>query len=58
MVIKIIAAVIGALILGAGLYYLIKEKNDKESKKIYTITSVIGALIVVVSLVLLIIELL
>ena len=58
MVIKIIAAVIGALILGAGLYYLIKEKNDKESKKIYTITSVIGAVIVVVSLVLLIIELL
>ena len=58
MVIKIIAAVIGALILGAGLYYLINEKNDKESKKIYTITSVIGAVIVVVSLVLLIIELL
>ena len=52
MVIKVIATIIGALILGAGLYYLIKEKNDKESKKIYTITSVIGGAIFVVGLIL------
>ena len=33
MVIKIIATIIGAMILGAGLYYLSKEKKDPESKK-------------------------
>ena len=45
MTIKIIGLIIGILILGAGVYYLAKEKADKESKKIYTITSVVGALI-------------
>ena len=54
MVIKIIAAIIGALICGAGLYYLAKEKHDKESKKIYTITSVIGGAIFIGSLLLII----
>ena len=34
MVIGIIGIVIGLLVLGAGIYYLIKEKDDKESKKI------------------------
>lgn len=57
MVIKIIAAVIGALILGAGLYYLIKEKKDPESKKIYGIISAVGGIIFVVGLILTIIEL-
>lgn len=46
MIIRIIGIVIGVLILIGGLYYLITEgKNDKESKKIYTIVSVIGAVI-------------
>jgi len=57
MVIKIIAMVIGALILGAGIYYLIKEKNDPESKKIYSIVSVIGGVIFVVGLILTIVSL-
>lgn len=57
MVIKIIAMVIGALILGAGIYYLIKEKNDPESKKIYSIVSVIGGVILVVGLILTIVSL-
>ena len=52
MVIKIIAAIIGALIFGAGLYYLVKEKQDKESRKIYTITSAIGGVIFIGSLLL------
>ena len=56
MVIKIIAAVIGALILCAGLYYLIKEKKDPESKKIYGIISAVGGIIFVVGLILTIIE--
>lgn len=45
MTITIIGILIGALILGAGIYYLVKEKEDKEARKIYTITTVAGALI-------------
>ncbi len=33
------------MILGAGIYYLAKEKTDREARKIYTITTVAGALI-------------
>lgn len=34
MITKIIGLVIGLLVLGAGIYYLSKEKHDPESKKI------------------------
>ena len=47
MTVKIIGLVIGILILGAGLYYLKTEEKDPESKKIYTIISVVGAAVVV-----------
>ena len=40
---KIVGILIGALILGAGIYYLVKEKADREARKIYTITTVAGA---------------
>ena len=50
---KIIGLVIGILILGTGVYYLIKEKQDPESQKIYTIVSVIGAAVAAVCAVLL-----
>lgn len=43
MAVKWIGLIIGILVLGAGIYYLVKEKQDPESKKIYTIISVIGA---------------
>ena len=46
--------IIGILVLGAGIFYLHKEKNDKESRKIYTIISAIGGVIAVVCLLLLI----
>ncbi len=45
MAITIIGIIIGAMILGAGIYYLAKEKTDREARKIYTITTVAGALI-------------
>lgn len=48
---KIIALIIGVLILGAGIYYLAKEKEDPESKKIYSIISVIGLIITIGSIV-------
>ena len=39
--------------LGAGIYYLSKEKHDPESKKIYTVVSVIGGAVAIVCAVLL-----
>lgn len=33
MIFGTIGFIIGIMILGAGVYYLIKEKNDRESKK-------------------------
>lgn len=54
MAIKIIGLIIGVLILGMGMYYLIKEKHDPESKKIYSIVSGIGGVIAVACALLLI----
>ncbi len=53
MVIKVIGLIIGILVLAAGLYYLKSEGKDPESRKIYTVISVIGAAVAVVSGVLL-----
>ena len=50
MVVKILGLVIGLLVLGAGVYYLAKEKHDPESKKIYTIVSLVGAVVALGSL--------
>lgn len=47
MIFNMIGIIIGALILLAGIYYLGKEKHDLESRKIYGITTVVGAVIVV-----------
>lgn len=55
MTVKIIGLIIGILILIAGVYYLAKEKDDPESKKIYAVVSVIGAVITVVCAVLLLV---
>ena len=48
MIVKIIGLIIGILVLCAGIYYLVKEKHDPESKKIYTIVSVVGGVIAAV----------
>ncbi len=53
MAVKIIGLIIGILVLGAGIYYLAKEKHDPESKKIYTVISVIGGVVAAVCAVLL-----
>ncbi len=53
MAIKIIGLIIGILVLGAGIYYLVKEKHDPESKKIYTIVCIIGFIIIAVCAILL-----
>lgn len=49
MTIGIIGTVIGLGVLGAGLYYLVKEKHDSESKRIYSIVSAVGAAVIVLS---------
>lgn len=53
MTIKIIGLIIGILVLCASIYYLIKEKHDPESKKIYTIAAAVGCVITAVCAVLL-----
>jgi hypothetical protein len=58
MIISIIGMLIGALVAGVGVYYLIKEKRDKESVKIYGIISGVGGVIFIGMLVKLILELL
>lgn len=45
MTLGIIASLIGAMLLAAGIYYLVKEKNDHESKKIYMTSIVAGAIV-------------
>lgn len=50
MTVSIIGIIIGVAVLGAGIYYLVKEKNDAESKKIYSEVSVLGALLTLVML--------
>lgn len=53
MAVKIIGLIIGILVTGAGVYYLAKEKDDPESKKIYTVVSVIGVVVAVACVLLL-----
>lgn len=53
MAVKIIGLIIGLLVFAAGVYYLVKEKQDPESKKIYTTISVIGGAITALCAVLL-----
>lgn len=48
MSVKIIGLIIGILILVSGIYYLTRESNDPESKKIYTVVSIIGGIIAAV----------
>ena len=45
MFLKLIGLIIGALVLVAGIYYLVKEKADPESRKIYTVISISGGVI-------------
>ena len=55
MLFKIVGLIIGVLIFGAGIYYLNGAKNDPESKKIYTIFIVVGAVIAAASALMLVI---
>ena len=54
LLVPVLGIIIGLLVLAAGIYFLVKEKADPESKKIYTIVTVIGAVIIVAALLMLI----
>lgn len=56
MIFNIIVLLIGAVILGAGVYYLVREKNDRESLKIYSVISGVGAVIVIAMILKIIME--
>lgn len=51
MIIGIIGLIIGILVAVAGIYYLGKEKNDPESKKIYRTITVIGVVVAIVMII-------
>lgn len=55
MMFSIIGMLVGFMILVGGLYYIIKEKNDKESRKIYGIASIVGAAILLLEAIYLVI---
>lgn len=48
---NIVAFLVGLLIFGGSIYYLIKENKDTESRKIYGCISLIGIIIVVIMLI-------
>lgn len=43
--VKIVGLLIGVLVTLSGIYYFVKEKEDQESKKIYTVVTIAGVLI-------------
>lgn len=56
MIIKCLGLIIGLCVLAAGIYYLVKEKNDKDSRKIYGIISLAGLIVAVVSAVMIVVS--
>ena len=57
MIISILGTLIGAAVTGVGLYYLKKEKDDPESRKIYSVISGVGAVVLIIAAVKLILQL-
>lgn len=50
-IITIIAIAVGIAVCIAGVYYLIHEKNDSDSRKIYGWMTAIGAIIAIAAIV-------
>ena len=48
MIFNVIALLVGILILGCGVYFLMKEKDDPESRKIYLVVTGIGVVVAVI----------
>lgn len=48
MIFGIVGLVIGVLISVGGIFYLVKDGKDAESRKIYLIAAIAGAVIAVI----------
>lgn len=49
IMLKYIGIIIGLAVMIVSIYYLVKEKDDKESKRIYSIACIAGLAVVVIS---------
>ena len=47
MIISAVVLLAGLAILAGGAYYMVKEREDQESRKIYLITAVVGVVVAV-----------
>ncbi len=47
LIFMIVGLLAGLSLIGTGIYYLLKEKGDKESAKIYGTFTAIGAVITI-----------
>ena len=47
MIISAVVLLAGLAILAGGAYYMVKEREDRESRKIYLITAVVGVVVAV-----------
>ena len=54
MIIKILAVIFGVLIFGTGIFYLAKERDDKDSRTIYTVISAVGGILALIGALMLI----
>lgn len=46
-IIAVLVLLVGLVILGSGLFYCFKEKEDKSARKVYLVFSVVGAVLAV-----------
>lgn len=53
MIISVLGMAIGVLVAIAGIYYLVKDRHDRNSVKIYGIIGGVGAVVFVISLIIL-----
>lgn len=48
MMVSVLLVLVGLMLLGAGGYYLSKNKQDAESRKVYGIAALIGVVVLTV----------
>ncbi len=48
MMVSVLLVLVGIMLLGAGLYYRSKNKQDAESRKVYGITALVGVVVLAV----------
>lgn len=51
MMVSVLLVLVGLMLLGAGGYYLSKNKQDAESRKVYGITALVGVVVLAVGVV-------